>query len=210
MKLRHSICAGLLLSLVASLSHAGETAIADKNVVMQDVWTRFDKGNIEIQGLTGAYFSFADDDTTLNQSWSTYRIGVMLNDPSGSGILRGNAELMLEISGGKVFNGPGDYVALGGVVARYNFIQPDAKLVPYIQLGAGAVYNDVYEEEGQDLLGREWEAGFSGAVGVRYLIGQKWSIAVEGGYHFITNFGSEDRDHGLHAAGAQIGLTRFF
>jgi len=208
MKLPLTVFSSLLLTMAAV---AGPVSVDTKGVALQqDIWSRFDKGNIEIQGLTGAYFSFDDEGTTLNQSMSAYRLGIMLNDVSGSGFFRGNSELLLDISGGKIFNGPGDYILGGGLQLRYNFVQPDSRWVPYVQVGAGAVYNNVYEED-QPLIGKSVEGSFQGALGVRYLIGDKWSIAIEGGYRFITNFGTDDRhDHGFHSAGAQIGLTRFF
>jgi len=96
------------------------------------------------------------------------------------------------------------------VVLRYNFVQPDSKWVPYVQIGGGAVYNDIYKDRSQRLTGQAWEIQASAAIGVRYLLNDRWSVNLEGGYRHISNAGMDDRNVGLNSLGGGIGLCRHF
>jgi hypothetical protein len=173
----------------------------------------FDKGAMEFQALAGAYFSIEIDSSerpTLNHSLANLRLGWMLNDPRGSGNLRGNYEVLVEGFFGNVFEGPGDYLGGGTLQLRYNFVQPGAKWVPYAQLGVGGFYSDISQDLSQTLIGQRWEFNLQAAVGVRYMLTDRWAFSLEGGYRHVSNADLAERNTGLDALGAQIGFSRFF
>ncbi len=173
--------------------------------------TPFDQGRLELQSATGAYFSIGHtDETSLNYSTSSYRLGIMLNTPEGDGFFRGNFELMLQATYGSVFDGPGNYLGGGALVLRYNFVQPESKWVPYFQIGAGAFYNDIYKDKTQRLIGQNWEVDLEATVGVRYFLSKKWSANLEGGFRHNSNADQSDRNVGLNSLGAAVGLGYHF
>ncbi len=174
--------------------------------------TPFDKGKLETQSNTGAYFSVGGSDRpTINYTSTAYRLGLMLYTPEGDGAFRGNVELLLEASYASVFDdNPGNYIGGGAVLLRYNFVQPGAKWVPYIQIGAGAVYNDIYKDRSQRLIGQAWEIQAGAALGIRYFFSERLSVNLEGGYRHISNAGMDDRNIGLNSLGGGVGLGLHF
>ncbi len=180
----------------------------EKTIVVEQ--TPFDQGKLELQSSSGAFFSIGKFGPTLNYSFTSYRLGVMLNTPAGDGFLRGNFEFLAEAFGGSVFNGPGN--GLGGlaVLLRYNFVQPGSKWVPYVQLGGGGVYSDIYKDQDQRLIGEAFEFDLEATLGIRYFINERWALNLEGGYRHISNADLANRNIGLNALGASLGLGWHF
>ena len=173
----------------------------------------FEKGRFELQSGLGAFWGFSPDGSerdTINYMLSTYRLGVMLNDPAGDGWYRGNFQFMVEGFYGSVFEGPGDSLAGGSLILRYNFVQPESRWFPYVQIGAGGLWNDIHEDREQVLIGSEFEFILQASIGLRYQISPKWGIAVEGGYRHISNADTDDRNRGLDSLGGLVGLVYSF
>ena len=206
--MKYPVLAGLAFLLPLSMQ-AGQPV---KEVA--PVYSPFDKGNMELQIGTGAFFSIktngsatkpdiADVDVSLNVGW-------MLNTPSGDAWYSGNFEFLIEAFGGVIVDGPGD--GLGGLALRlrYNFVQPGAKLVPYFQIGAGGVYSDISDDPVQRLVGQEFEFNLQAAVGLRYFIGERTAIFGEFGWRHISNADTADRNVGFNALGGVVGVSMFF
>ena len=173
--------------------------------------SRFDKGHIEFQSVTGAYFSLSSggsDEPTLNYTLSTYRFGIMMYDVTGDGWWRGNTELLVEGFFGTVFEGPGDYLGGANLALRYNFVPLDSNWTPYLQAGVGGFYNDIHRDRTQSRITKTVELNLQASVGVRYLFSEHWSIALEGGYQRVAAPASSHQ--GLDAMGMQVGFSRFF
>lgn len=204
-----------LLLGFASLSMAGDITVGKSSATTAAAESSlFDQGRIELQSATGAYFSFGsgsgDHSPDISYSLSTYRLGYMLNSPSGDAWWRGNTELIVEGFFGSVFEGPGDFLGGANLALRYNFVPAGSPWVPYVQAGAGGFFNDIHRDQKQDLIGKAWELNLQGSVGVRYLLWEHWAVSLEGGYQRAVSPGSSSRNAGLDAIGAQIGLSRFF
>ncbi|MDB6133925.1 MAG: ompW [Verrucomicrobiales bacterium] len=173
----------------------------------------FEAGRIELQSGAGAYWSFIPDGSErpdLDYTLSTYRLGIMLSDIHGSGWLRGNTEFLLEGFYGSVVTGPGDWLAGGALQLRYNFVQPEAKWIPYFQIGAGGLWNDIYKDKSQELIGQSFEFNLQATVGLRRQINSRWGVTLEGGYRHISNADLADRNRGLDSLGFLVGLVRTF
>ena len=174
----------------------------------------YTEGRISLQLVSGALFSitgFPEGSPDLNYAQTNLRLGWMLASPGpGQSVLRGNWEGLVEISNSIIFKGPGNYI--GGVTGllRYNFVQPDWDLVPYIQGGVGIVYNDVYKDNTQQAIGQAIEFTPQCSIGVHYLIDNNWAVAAEGMFHHISNAGLSKRNRSLNSLGAFIGVTYFF
>lgn len=146
-------------------------------------------------------FSYAQQDLTL---------GWMLNSPAGSSWYRGNFEFLLNIAGAEIAQGPGSYLIGGRVLLRYNFVQPATKWVPFIQIGAGGIANDVYRDHSQRLIGSGFEFTLVGDIGVRYFISPRWALLATINFEHISNANSASRNLGVNALGAMIGISTFF
>ncbi len=173
----------------------------------------FARGSKEFQNVTGAYFFF---DTTQNKrpaidfAIDTIRLGIMLTDPKGPGILAGNFELLGEVFAGPVVEGPGNVLAGGTLVFRYNFVQPRARIVPYLQIGAGGIYTDIPEDESRGLISLPVEFNLQAGAGTRIMLNDRWSIVLEGAYRHISNAEIKKPNFGIDSIGGNLGFGFFF
>ncbi|RYD28190.1 MAG: acyloxyacyl hydrolase [Verrucomicrobiaceae bacterium] len=173
----------------------------------------FEAGTIELQSGAGTYWSFIPDGSVrpdLDYTLSTYRLGIMLSDIHGNGWLRGNTEFLLEGFYGSVITGRGDWLAGGALQLRYNFVRPEAKWIPYFQIGAGGLWNDIYKDKSQELIGQSFEFNLQATLGLRRQINSRWGVTLEGGYRHISNADLADRNRGLDSLGFLVGLVRTF
>lgn len=139
------------------------------------------------------------------------RLGWMLNAPEDKpSILRGNYEALFELTNSAVLKGAGNYIGGFNLMLRYNFIQPGAWVVPYLQGSAGIVYNDVYKNNSQLAIGEAVEFMLGLAGGVHFFIKRNWSVDIEVNYQHISNAGLAHRNDGNNAAGVLLGFTYFF
>jgi len=170
---------------------------------------RFAFGAKEVENVMGAFFFF---DTTQNQRPSidfaldSLRLGIMLNDPWNIGPLSGNFEVLGEVFVGGVFTGPGNVLAGATLVFRYNFVQPQARVVPYLQIGAGGVYTDIPEDESRGLISLPVEFNLQAGVGTRFLVTDRWSINLEGVYRHISNAEIKKPNFGIDSVGGNLGF----
>ena len=89
--------------------------------------------------------------------------------------------------------------------------QPDTKLVPYVQVGVGAVLTDIHKcEDGYPLTSQALNFTPQGSVGARYMAGKNWSIDMEAMFHHISNAGLGDSNAGINSGGILLGFTYFF
>jgi hypothetical protein len=174
---------------------------------------RYIEDRITFQVVSGALFSpvgLGPDHPTFNYAQTNLRLGWMLNSPGQDHPLRGNFEAIIELSTSGIFNGFGDIIIGPTALVRYNFVQPDWKVVPYIQAGAGIVYTDAYEDRTQDAIGQAIEFTPQASVGAKFLVAKDWSVDVEGMFHHISNASIANRNDGVNALGGFIGATYYF
>jgi len=173
----------------------------------------FDRGGWELEGGAGDMLSFSSTSAkrpTINYQMEDLRLGWMYDSPRHEGWWRGNNEFLLETFGGPVTKGPGNYLAGGSLLWRYNFVQPDAKFVPYIQLGGGVLDNDIHNSHPQRELGEAFEFVLQGDIGVKYIINSKWSVSVEADYRHISNADLSSRNQGLNSLGGLMQASYYF
>ena len=207
-----SLCASLALALfTGGMALAG--APEPSPVAIRETENPFAKGGKEFQNVFGAFLFF---DTTKNNRPSidygldSLRLGIMLNDPAGPGLLQGNFELLGEVFAGPVVEGPGNVLAGGTLVFRYNFVQPHASLIPYVQVGAGGVYSDIPEKESGGLISLPVEFNLQAGAGTRIMLNDRWSIVIEGAYRHISNAEIKKPNFGIDSVGGNLGFGFFF
>jgi hypothetical protein len=134
----------------------------------------------------------------------------MVSNIKGRGFYRGNFEILLGAFAAGVTDGPGSWLVGGNVLGRYNFVQPKARVVPYLQLNGGALGNDIYRDHAQRLIGGGFEFTAGADVGVRFQIGRHFGLLFEGSYQHISNAGIYSRNRGLNTLGAHAGAFYLF
>jgi hypothetical protein len=199
-----------LFSLCTWTALAGD---AGKEITSAATPGPFERGMWELEGGAGYFGSFSTTSAkrpTINYQLEDVRLGWIYDSPRHDGWLRGNNEFILEAMGGPVTKGPGSYLAGGSLLWRYNFVQPDAKWIPYLQLGAGVLDNDVHQGHPQREIGEAFEFVLQGDVGVRYRISDQWSVSAEAGFRHISNADLASRNQGLNSLGGLMQVSYFF
>lgn len=203
-------------ALVFLSSLPGAYAAAEQPVptsMTQETESNFSRGAREFQNVTGAFFFF---DTTQNSrpaidfAINSTRFGIMLNDPWQWGPLSGNAEVLGELFGGGIFDGPGDVMTGATLIFRYNFVQPQSRVIPYLQIGAGGVYTNIGERESRGLISLPVEFNLQGIGGTRIMLSDRWSLVIEGGYRHISNAEIKKPNFGIDSVGGNLGFGFFF
>lgn len=179
--------------------------------VQTETTSPFEAHRFEIQSASGAFFSTGGNNRpTLNYWSANYRLGLMLNSPNPEHNWSGNWEALLQLFGGTVFDGAGNALGGAAVLMRYNLLPAHSKWVPYLQAGVGVVYSDIYKDHSQRLIGQAWEIDLEAALGLRYMLNDRWSLSVEGGFRHISNADMNERNVGLNSLGALLGIGFHF
>ena len=208
-----SVFASFALALLASGGAWAGSEEPSPAVVRPEAPGNFSRGGKEFQNVTGAFFYFdtgRNNPPSIDFALDTLRLGIMLNDPAGPGLLAGNFELLGEVFAGPVVEGPGNVLAGGTLVFRYNFVQPSARLIPYLQVGAGGVYTDIGEKESGGLISLPVEFNLQAGAGTRLMLNDRWSIVIEGAYRHISNAEIKKPNFGIDSVGGNLGFGFFF
>lgn len=149
--------------------------------------------------------SIGPDGPDINFVPITARLGWYLTDPMAPGAV----SVLFDATADVITEGPGGYFAGPAVLLRYER-RPDRAIVPYLQLGFGLAFNDVYRDQQQRTIGAATEFHEHVAAGVRFRFAPQWSFDVEGMLEHISNGGTARRNGGLTNAAVLAGLTYTF
>ncbi|MEM6823166.1 MAG: acyloxyacyl hydrolase [Verrucomicrobiota bacterium] len=174
----------------------------------------FQRNRITLQLTAGALAShvgIGPETDTFNYTMTNLRLGWMLNTPAmSSHPLDGNVEFIFELSASGIFEGAGNYLVGPTALIRYNFVQPNWVVTPYIQVGAGLTFTDASDDQSQRAIGQELEFTPQASIGLKYQVADNWTFDGEFIYHHISNAGLSDRNLGINALGGMIGFTYYF
>jgi opacity protein-like surface antigen len=206
-----ALCALAFLSSMTAADAEVEQPVP--TTMTREAESNFSRGTKEFQNVTGAFFFFTSTQNrrpSIDFAVDSLRLGIMLNDPWRAGPLSGNFELLGEVFAAGIFEGPGDVMAGATLVMRYNFVQPRARLIPYLQIGAGGVYTNIGEEESRGLISLPVEFNLQGIGGARLMLNDRCSLVIEGGYRHISNAEIKKPNFGIDSVGGNLGFGLFF
>jgi lipid A 3-O-deacylase len=178
-------------------------------VMEEDPFTR-GRWSFEVNG--GCYFSqpgIGPRTPTFDFAPINLRLGLMLTNPCFPGWMHGNCEALVEFSTAPIVDGFGDIVVGPTALLRYNWVQPGRRWVPYLQGGAGFVYNNAFEDRSQRAIGEAVEFALKAAVGCHFFVRDNLSLDIEGGYIHISNADLASRNLGINAVGGSLGITLY-
>lgn len=176
----------------------------------------FEKGAHETDVTAGFLYSpviAKGGRPVLNYVQGDFSLGLMLTSPApgfGHEWLRGNWEGLVNLFGAGVVKGPDGFFAGGRLLMRYNFVQPGARWVPFWQIGAGGLGDNVYQHRDQRVVGSGFEFTLVTDLGVRYFITPKCAAILMADFEHISNAGTASRNLGINAAGGMLGIGYFF
>jgi lipid A 3-O-deacylase len=139
-----------------------------------------------------------------------------LYDISGRWFLRGNTDLTFGGSYTVITQGPESRYAAFITGARYNFVQPNWRIVPYLETRGGLGFTDAkqpQEKAAHELQvgqGQDFTFTFIIGGGVRYNFNPRYSVSAGIAYMHISNlYLSEPKyyNHGINVFGPNFGVN---
>jgi opacity protein-like surface antigen len=107
-----------------------------------------------------------------------------------------------------IFRGPENFYFGISTGFRYNFVQPGARLVPYVSGGVGLGWIDSNGVPGGQ--GQDFTFNVLSAVGVSYKLNEQWKASAGILYQHLSNGGQTEPNPSLNLIGPQVGLTYSF
>jgi len=136
-----------------------------------------------------------------------------LDDLGGPWFLRGNTDVTFSGSYTFITDGPESYYAAFMTGARYNFVQPNWRIAPYIEGRVGAGFTDARGPRGVKYSqGQDFTFTFSMGGGLRYNVDPKFSVSAGITYMHISNLylSTEAYNYGVNVLGPTIGVNYAF
>ncbi len=146
----------------------------------------------------------------INYNFATQMLSARyrLTGVGGPWLLRGSLQSSVSIVGTAILSGPETYFAGLALGLHYDFVQPRARLVPYLELrgGPGATDADgrIYAQQ-QDLT-----FTYILSAGLRYDLNAKWTVTLSAVDQHLSNFFLADRNYGVDSAGISLGVLKRF
>ncbi len=113
----------------------------------------------------------------------------------------------LEATYSETKRGPKGYMAGFTLLGRYKF-KSHGETTPYLQLGVGVLYNDIYKDKSQNLIGNNIEFNPQLSLGIDHKVSKHFSVDVEGIFHHVSNAGlKRHRNVGVNGLGLLVGFT---
>lgn len=145
----------------------------------------------------------------LSLRWQLY-------DPRGPSFLRGNTDFTFGGVYTAITEGP-ESVFVGPLIGlRYNFVQPNWRMVPYVELRGGLGYTDakgpgeVAHHKPDIGQGQDFTFTFLIGAGWRYNFSPRYSASLGVEYMHVSNmYLSEPKyyNHGINVAGPIVGFN---
>jgi len=216
MKMFACLFAGLALSLVNSAANPTATTSGDakdmKGVIPppcgESDWT------LEL-GSGGLWSNVRNDDdkayTIIPVSLTaSLRLDDVSLDHELGGILRGYSEFFFRADYDQIVHGPETHYEGLIVGPRYNFVQPNWKVIPYVEGGVGFVFADSNPAQGG--LGQDFNFTFIVGAGAKYNITDRFFVRLGAEYQHISNAGLSDPipNNAIDAVGPKLSFGYSF
>ena len=204
----------------AKIAEAGEPAVTLATAPREDPEAAWRRG----QWSTGLDFSFVyhtvpnpilrvfghRTGNPLNYRLITQTLSVrrQLTSLAGPGLLRGCFEGSFGITGSAIVHGPETYFIGAGFGLRYYFVQPGARLAPWVEARGAVGQTDsrgFFEAQQQDLT-----FTYIFSAGVRYEVNRRWSVTLGAAHQHISNAYLTHPNYGFDVVGFNLGVIRRF
>ena len=198
-----------LLLLFGGNAWAGEVAAATP--VPRDFSAAdFDPPHLEFASETAYLLSFIGNPNSyeIGAQFLTARLRWGVNRDEES-VFRGYNQVYLLGMIEPIFRGPENHYFGLSAGFRHVFVRPGWRLQPYASGGVGFGFIDSTDEfrHGQ---GQDFTFNILSAVGVDYLINERWKVNAGVLYQHLSNAGQTSPNPSLNLIGPQVGATFSF
>jgi hypothetical protein len=135
-----------------------------------------------------------------------------LDDIGGPWFLRGNTDVIFGGNYTIIPRGPESYYASFMMGARYNFVQPNLRIAPYLEARVGCGFSDSKGPDGVVYAqGQDFAFTFSIGGGLRYNFDPRYSVSAGYSYMHISNlYMSKAYNYGINVIGPTVGVNIAF
>jgi len=133
-----------------------------------------------------------------------------LDDLGGPWFLRGNTDVTFSGNYTVIPQGPESYYVSFMTGARYNFVQPNWRVAPYLEGRVGAGFTDAKGPSGVLYAqGQDFTFTFSMGGGLRYNIDPRYSVSAGMTYMHISNLylSKSAYNYGINVFGPTVGFN---
>lgn len=201
---RHRSLAVILFLLLHEFAFPAKGGTEDRSGAFND--DALNAPRFELAAETGYLFGFIRNPIPyrIGAEFITARMrwGTIQND----GWLRGYNQIYALAMVEPIFRGPESVYAGISTGLRYNFVQPDARLQPYISGGVGLGFIDSHPEV-SGAQGQDFTFNVLSAVGLSYKINDHWKVTGGVLYQHLSNGGQTEPNPSLNLIGPQLGIT---
>jgi opacity protein-like surface antigen len=128
---------------------------------------------------------------------------------SDPGWLRGYNQFYVLAMAEPIFRGPENHYFGMSFGLRYNFVQPNSRLIPYFSGGVGLGWIDSHANI-PGAQGQDFTFNVLSAAGVSYKLDDHWKAEVGILYQHLSNAGQTNPNPSLNLFGPQLGLSYSF
>jgi len=126
-------------------------------------------------------------------------------------LFKGATELVVEFTNMPIVFGPGDFLMGGVVSVRHNFSYTRKRMIPYVQFGGGAVYqNSWVGGAGATNLLNGFNFAIHTGVGSKFWLNNSWTFDSETAFYHFWNGGIIPANVGVNGIAGLFGLTYHF
>jgi lipid A 3-O-deacylase len=143
----------------------------------------------------------------IGSEFLTGRVRWGVNDQGGW--LRGYNQFCVTAIAEPIFRGVENHYFGLNLGARYNFVQPNSRFVPYFFGGLGLGWIDSHPNV-PGAQGQDFTFNILMAVGISYQLSEDWKISAGALYQHLSNGGQTDPNPSLNLLGPQIGVSYSF
>ena len=169
----------------------------------------FDAPRFELAAESAYLFGFINSPHSyeIGAEFLTARIrwGVRQSD----GWLRGYNQFYFSAVAEPIFRGIENHYFGLNFGLRYNFVQPNSRLVPYVSGGVGLGWIDSHPDI-SGAQGQDFTFNVLMAVGVSYELNDHWKLEAGALYQHLSNAGQSSPNPSLNLLGPQLGVTYSF
>jgi opacity protein-like surface antigen len=137
-----------------------------------------------------------------------------LDDIGGPWFLRGNTDIIAGLNYTVIPKGPESYYVSLMAGPRYNFVQPNWRVVPYLEARFGCGFTDAKGPKGVPYAqGQDFTFTFSVGGGLRYNFDPTYGVSLGFEYMHISNLylsEPETPNYGINVIGPTIGVNIAF
>lgn len=129
------------------------------------------------------------------------------------GFMRGYNQVYFQIMGEPFVRGLENHYFGINAGFRYNFVQPGARLVPYVSGGIGLGWVDSTKEYTAGALGQDFTFNIQSTLGASYKLDDHWRLTAGIIYQHLSNAGLSEPERpnsSLNTLGPQLGATYTF